>query len=153
MMDICSILIPTVSSANTSLPNLWNMASTKRCQGYSFSLWAQRGNITNLTSWTCFMLSHTFEGTEEQEQHGHSEQGDSEQQDCPQAPFTANTKLQQHCLLARQPLNSPNAPASLTLTNLSPTHPDSVSSSWSGRSSNQDAEALGNPLKILLYRE
>lgn len=89
---------------------------------------------------SCF---HTL--LKEQKQREHSGQGDSEQQDFPQAPFTANTKLQQHCLLARQLLNSPNAPASLTLVNLSPTHPASASCSQSGRSPEQDAEGLGKP--------
>lgn len=88
--------------------NLWNKASPKRCHSLSFTLWAQLGNITNLTSWSCFLLSHTSERAE-QEEHGHSEQGDSKQQDFPTSTFYCKDKvaLSQHYLLARQLLNSP----------------------------------------------
>jgi len=111
-------------------------------------LWAKPSNITNLATWGCFKSEELYK---------HSEHEDSRQQTFPKH-LLLQTELQQHYMLAKQLLNPPNAPASLTSINshrrillLPP--PPSHGELLEPPALEQDAEALGSPHKILTCRE
>lgn len=141
-MDISCILIPTFLPASISLSNLWKpngVSHTLRDVKTTISHCGQSQATPQILQpgvASCFHLLLKEQKREQQwkreKQYEHSEQGDSRQQDSPQALFLGRAAVALY-LLARHLLNPPNSPASLTSANLSQTHPVSASSSKSGR--------------------